>query len=105
MLWICVCICVILTAKAQDITTIRDQNNNLAKQIEVQSMRVDCKVASRFAHTVMTTKAFNTANASQEVFFEVDLPKTAFITNFSIEIEGRIDVSEVKGKREGQAPV
>ncbi|KTF83311.1 hypothetical protein cypCar_00046394 [Cyprinus carpio] len=102
MLWICVCICVILTAKAQDITAIRDQNNNLAKQIEVQSMRVDCKVASRFAHTVMTTKAFNTANASQEVFFEVDLPKTAFITNFSIEIEGRIYVSEVKEKEKAR---
>uniref|UniRef100_A0A8C2K0W4 Inter-alpha-trypsin inhibitor heavy chain 1 n=1 Tax=Cyprinus carpio TaxID=7962 RepID=A0A8C2K0W4_CYPCA len=68
----------------------------------LQSMRVDCKVASRFAHTVMTTKAFNTANASQEVFFEVDLPKTAFITNFSIEIEGRIYVSEVKEKEKAR---
>uniref|UniRef100_A0A673JYS6 Inter-alpha-trypsin inhibitor heavy chain H3 n=1 Tax=Sinocyclocheilus rhinocerous TaxID=307959 RepID=A0A673JYS6_9TELE len=70
--------------------------------IKVQSMRVDCKVASRFAHTVMTTKALNTANASQEVFFEVDLPKTAFITNFSIEIEGRIYVSEVKEKEQAR---
>ncbi|XP_016414161.1 inter-alpha-trypsin inhibitor heavy chain H3-like [Sinocyclocheilus rhinocerous] len=71
-------------------------------QIEVQSTRMDCKVASRFAHTVMTTKALNTANASQEVFFEVDLPKTAFITNFSIEIEGRIYVSEVKEKEQAR---
>ncbi|XP_026098274.1 inter-alpha-trypsin inhibitor heavy chain H3 [Carassius auratus] len=106
MLWMYVCICVILTAKAQDTMTIRDQNNYSAKQslsrIEVQSMRVDCKVASRFAHTVMTTKALNTANASQEVFFEVDLPKTAFITNFSIEIEGRIYVSEVKEKEQAR---
>uniref|UniRef100_A0A673JY37 Inter-alpha-trypsin inhibitor heavy chain H3 n=1 Tax=Sinocyclocheilus rhinocerous TaxID=307959 RepID=A0A673JY37_9TELE len=70
--------------------------------IEVQSMRVDCKVASRFAHTVMTTKALNTANASQEVFFEVDLPKTAFITNFSMLIEGRIYVSEVKEKEQAR---
>uniref|UniRef100_A0A8C1KF91 Inter-alpha-trypsin inhibitor heavy chain 3 n=1 Tax=Cyprinus carpio TaxID=7962 RepID=A0A8C1KF91_CYPCA len=75
---------------------------NITITIEVQSMRVDCKVASRFAHTVMTTKAFNTANASQEVFFEVDLPKTAFITNFSIEIEGRIYVSEVKEKEKAR---
>ncbi|XP_056092678.1 inter-alpha-trypsin inhibitor heavy chain H3 [Rhinichthys klamathensis goyatoka] len=102
MLWMCLCISVILTAKAQDTTAIRDQNNNSAKQIEVQSMRVDCKVASRFAHTVMTTKALNTANASQEVFFEVDLPKTAFITNFSIEIESRIYVSEVKEKEQAR---
>ncbi|XP_016331785.1 inter-alpha-trypsin inhibitor heavy chain H3-like [Sinocyclocheilus anshuiensis] len=86
--------------------TIRDQNNNSAKkslsQIEVQSTRMDCKVASHFVHTVMTTKALNTANASQEVFFEVDLPKTAFITSFSIEIEGRIYVSEVKEKEQAR---
>lgn len=58
----------------------------LLSQIELQSMRVDCKVASRFAHTTMTTKALNAANDSQEVFFEVDLPKTAFITNFSMSV-------------------
>ncbi|KAK2873981.1 hypothetical protein Q8A67_021134 [Cirrhinus molitorella] len=105
MLWM-MSICLILTAKAQDALTIRDQNSNSAQQplsqIKVQSTRVDCKVASRFAHTVMTTKALNTASASQEVFFEVDLPKTAFITNFSIEIEGRIYVSEVREKEQAR---
>ncbi|KAI2659262.1 Inter-alpha-trypsin inhibitor heavy chain H3 [Labeo rohita] len=101
MLWMGLCICVILTAKAQDVITIKDQNGN-PKQIEVQSTRVECKVASRFAHTVMTTKALNRANASQEVLFEVDLPKTAFITSFSIEIEGRIYVSEVREKEQAR---
>lgn len=55
-------------------------------QIELQRMKVDCKVTSRFAHTTMITKALNAANHSQEVFFEVDLPKTAFITNFSMSV-------------------
>uniref|UniRef100_A0A671NCD7 Inter-alpha-trypsin inhibitor heavy chain H3 n=1 Tax=Sinocyclocheilus anshuiensis TaxID=1608454 RepID=A0A671NCD7_9TELE len=41
-------------------------------------------------------------NASQEVFFEVDLPKTAFITSFSMLIEGRIYVSEVKEKEQAR---
>uniref|UniRef100_A0A674DNP0 Inter-alpha-trypsin inhibitor heavy chain H3 n=1 Tax=Salmo trutta TaxID=8032 RepID=A0A674DNP0_SALTR len=53
-------------------------------QVEVYSVKVACKVASRFAHTVITSSALNKANSSQEVFFEVDLPKTAFITNFSM---------------------
>uniref|UniRef100_A0AAX7VPY7 Inter-alpha-trypsin inhibitor heavy chain H3 n=1 Tax=Astatotilapia calliptera TaxID=8154 RepID=A0AAX7VPY7_ASTCA len=57
--------------------------------VEVHSVTVDCTVTSRFAHTVMTSKAFNKANSSQEIFFEVELPKTAFITNFSMEIEGQ----------------
>ncbi|KAK5934424.1 hypothetical protein CgunFtcFv8_014825 [Champsocephalus gunnari] len=52
--------------------------------VEVYSVRLDCTVMSRFAHTVMTSKALNRANSSQEIFFEVDLPKTAFIANFSI---------------------
>uniref|UniRef100_A0A8C5BPN4 Inter-alpha-trypsin inhibitor heavy chain H3 n=1 Tax=Gadus morhua TaxID=8049 RepID=A0A8C5BPN4_GADMO len=54
------------------------------QMVEVLSVTVHCTVASRFAHTVMTSSALNKANSSQEIFFEVDLPKTAFITNFSI---------------------
>ncbi|XP_066526190.1 inter-alpha-trypsin inhibitor heavy chain H3-like [Hoplias malabaricus] len=72
------------------------------QQIEVQSVKIDCKVASRFAHTVMTSTALNKANVSQEVFFEVDLPKTAFITNFSMEIEGKTYVGEVKEKEKAK---
>ena len=55
-------------------------------QVEVYSVTVDCTVASRFAHTVMTSKALNKASSSQEIFFEVELPKTAFITNFSMSV-------------------
>ncbi|XP_072522551.1 inter-alpha-trypsin inhibitor heavy chain H3-like [Salminus brasiliensis] len=71
-------------------------------QIEVQSVKIDCKVASRFAHTVMTSTALNKANVSQEVFFEVELPKTAFITNFSMEIEGQTYVGQVKEKEKAK---
>uniref|UniRef100_A0A3P9BYI6 Inter-alpha-trypsin inhibitor heavy chain H3 n=1 Tax=Maylandia zebra TaxID=106582 RepID=A0A3P9BYI6_9CICH len=71
-------------------------------QVEVHSVTVDCTVTSRFAHTVMTSKAFNKANSSQEIFFEVELPKTAFITNFSMEIEGQVYVGEVKEKEKAK---
>uniref|UniRef100_A0A3Q2X266 Inter-alpha-trypsin inhibitor heavy chain H3 n=1 Tax=Haplochromis burtoni TaxID=8153 RepID=A0A3Q2X266_HAPBU len=70
--------------------------------VEVHSVTVDCTVTSRFAHTVMTSKAFNKANSSQEIFFEVELPKTAFITNFSMEIEGQVYVGEVKDKEKAK---
>lgn len=56
-------------------------------QVEVYSITVDCTVTSRFAHTVMTSKALNKANTSQEIFFEVELPKTAFISNFSMSVK------------------
>ncbi|XP_031680856.1 inter-alpha-trypsin inhibitor heavy chain H3-like isoform X1 [Oncorhynchus kisutch] len=71
-------------------------------EVEVYSVKVDCKVASRFAHTVITSSALNKANSSQEVFFEVDLPKTAFITNFSMEIEGQTYTGEVKEKEKAK---
>ncbi|XP_028431392.1 inter-alpha-trypsin inhibitor heavy chain H3a [Perca flavescens] len=65
-------------------------------------MKVDCTVTSRFAHTVITSKALNKANFSKEVFFEMELPKTAFITNFSMEIDGQMYVGEVKGKEKAK---
>uniref|UniRef100_A0A4W4E852 VIT domain-containing protein n=1 Tax=Electrophorus electricus TaxID=8005 RepID=A0A4W4E852_ELEEL len=68
----------------------------------VHSVKIDCKVASRFAHTVMTSTALNKANVSQEVFFEVELPKTAFITNFSMSIDGQIFTGEVKEKEKAK---
>uniref|UniRef100_A0AAZ3PYV8 Inter-alpha-trypsin inhibitor heavy chain H3 n=1 Tax=Oncorhynchus tshawytscha TaxID=74940 RepID=A0AAZ3PYV8_ONCTS len=71
-------------------------------QVEVYSVKVACKVASRFAHTVITSSALNKANSSQEVFFEVDLPKTAFITNFSMSIEGQTYTGEVKEKEKAK---
>uniref|UniRef100_A0A665UV28 Inter-alpha-trypsin inhibitor heavy chain H3 n=1 Tax=Echeneis naucrates TaxID=173247 RepID=A0A665UV28_ECHNA len=72
------------------------------QMVEVHSVTVDCTVTSRFAHTVMTSVALNRANTSQEIFFDVELPKTAFITNFSMEIEGQVYVGEVKEKEKAK---
>uniref|UniRef100_A0A8C5AJM6 Inter-alpha-trypsin inhibitor heavy chain H3 n=1 Tax=Gadus morhua TaxID=8049 RepID=A0A8C5AJM6_GADMO len=72
------------------------------QMVEVLSVKLHCTVASRFAHTVMTSTALNKANSSQEIFFEVDLPKTAFITNFSMEIEGQIYVGVVNEKEQAK---
>uniref|UniRef100_A0A3Q0SCR9 Inter-alpha-trypsin inhibitor heavy chain H3 n=1 Tax=Amphilophus citrinellus TaxID=61819 RepID=A0A3Q0SCR9_AMPCI len=57
-----------------------------SEKVEVYSVQVACTASSRFAHTAMTSKALNKDNSSQEIFFEVDLPKTAFITNFSMSV-------------------
>uniref|UniRef100_A0A3B4VGP2 Inter-alpha-trypsin inhibitor heavy chain H3 n=1 Tax=Seriola dumerili TaxID=41447 RepID=A0A3B4VGP2_SERDU len=81
---------------------LQKRSTNSANMVEVNSVRVSCTVTSRFAHTVMTSKALNTANSSQEIFFEVELPKTAFITNFSMEIEGQVYAGEVKEKEKAK---
>ncbi|XP_065543245.1 inter-alpha-trypsin inhibitor heavy chain H4 isoform X2 [Lathamus discolor] len=70
--------------------------------IEIYSLHVDCKVTSRFAHTLITSKIVNRANESREATFEVELPKTAFITNFSMSIDGRVYPGIIKEKASAQ---
>ncbi|NWT66721.1 ITIH3 inhibitor, partial [Prunella himalayana] len=66
--------------------------------MEIYSMRIDSKVTSRFAHNVITSRAVNRGNVSKEVFFDVELPKTAFITNFSMTIDGVTYPGTIKEK-------
>uniref|UniRef100_A0A3Q4HWU7 VIT domain-containing protein n=1 Tax=Neolamprologus brichardi TaxID=32507 RepID=A0A3Q4HWU7_NEOBR len=89
-----VCVCVCLAS-----VTLKWLQSSFTTKANVT---VDCTVTSRFAHTVMTSKLFNKANSTQEIFFEVELPKTAFITNFSMEIEGQVYVGEVKDKEKAK---
>ncbi|NXO18432.1 ITIH4 inhibitor, partial [Oriolus oriolus] len=70
---------------------------------EIYSLHVDCKVTSRFAHTVITSRIVNRANESREATFEVELPKTAFITNFSMSIDGEVYPGIIKEKATAQS--
>ncbi|NXX73435.1 ITIH4 inhibitor, partial [Urocolius indicus] len=70
--------------------------------VEIYSLHVDCKVTARFAHTVITSKIVNRANESREATFEVELPKTAFITNFSMSIDGKVYSGIIKEKASAQ---
>ncbi|XP_041446959.1 inter-alpha-trypsin inhibitor heavy chain H3 isoform X2 [Xenopus laevis] len=56
--------------------------------IEIYSVNIQSQITSRFAHNVITSRAVNRADSSREVSFDVDLPKTAFITNFTMVIDG-----------------
>ncbi|XP_064130300.1 inter-alpha-trypsin inhibitor heavy chain H3 isoform X10 [Loxodonta africana] len=66
--------------------------------IEVYSTKISCTVTSRFAHNVVTTRAVNRAEKAKEVSFDVELPKTAFITNFTLTIDGVTYPGNVKEK-------
>uniref|UniRef100_A0A803TB45 Inter-alpha-trypsin inhibitor heavy chain H3 n=1 Tax=Anolis carolinensis TaxID=28377 RepID=A0A803TB45_ANOCA len=61
-----------------------------------------CKVTSRFSHNVITSRAVNRANVSKEAFFDVELPKTAFITNFTMVIDGVTYPGTIKEKEAAQ---
>ncbi|XP_078270179.1 inter-alpha-trypsin inhibitor heavy chain H3-like isoform X4 [Rhinoraja longicauda] len=72
------------------------------RELEIYSMKIDSKVTSRFAHNVINSRVVNRANASREAFFQIELPKTAFITNFSMTLDGVTYVGDVKEKESAQ---
>lgn len=76
----------------------RSLQEEKVEDIEVYSTKISCKVTSRFAHNVVTTRAVNRADAAKEVSFDVELPKTAFITNFTLTIDGVTYPGNVKEK-------
>ncbi|XP_039403072.1 inter-alpha-trypsin inhibitor heavy chain H4 isoform X7 [Mauremys reevesii] len=78
------------------------ENTDHKNAIEIYSLHVDSTVTSRFAHTVITSRLVNKVNESREAIFEVELPKTAFITNFSMSIDGETYPGTIKEKASAQ---
>uniref|UniRef100_A0A2K6DLK0 Inter-alpha-trypsin inhibitor heavy chain H3 n=1 Tax=Macaca nemestrina TaxID=9545 RepID=A0A2K6DLK0_MACNE len=76
----------------------RSLPEGVANGVEVYSTKINSKVTSRFAHNVVTTRAVNRADTAKEVSFDVELPKTAFITNFTLTIDGVTYPGNVKEK-------
>ena len=50
----------------------------------IRSLKVNCKVTSRFAHYIITSQVVNSADTAKEVSFNVEIPKTAFISDFAM---------------------
>uniref|UniRef100_A0A671L2W3 Inter-alpha-trypsin inhibitor heavy chain H4-like n=1 Tax=Sinocyclocheilus anshuiensis TaxID=1608454 RepID=A0A671L2W3_9TELE len=76
---------------------------NLAKQdIDIYSFHINSTVTSRYATTVITSRVANLLNQSQEVHFEVKIPKDAFISQFKMTIEEKTYDGVVKEKEEAQ---
>ncbi|KAK2862469.1 hypothetical protein Q5P01_002002 [Channa striata] len=88
--------------EAMDPKSVKKRSTTSMNMVEVHSLKIVCTVTSRFSHTVITSKAVNNETFSQETFFEVELPKTAFITNFSMEIDSQLYSGEVKDKEEAK---
>uniref|UniRef100_A0A2R9C106 Inter-alpha-trypsin inhibitor heavy chain 4 n=1 Tax=Pan paniscus TaxID=9597 RepID=A0A2R9C106_PANPA len=97
---VCTCskVLVLLSLLAIHQTTTAEKNG-----IDIYSLTVDSRVSSRFAHTVVTSRVVNRANTVQEATFQMELPKKAFITNFSMIIDGMTYPGIIKEKAEAQA--
>ncbi|XP_067382482.1 inter-alpha-trypsin inhibitor heavy chain H6 isoform X2 [Channa argus] len=64
--------------------------------LKVTAYHVKCSVVSRYAVTTVQSSVWNQLPIIKEAAFEVDLPSTAFISNFSITSNGKVYVAQVK---------
>uniref|UniRef100_A0A667YL01 Inter-alpha-trypsin inhibitor heavy chain family member 6 n=1 Tax=Myripristis murdjan TaxID=586833 RepID=A0A667YL01_9TELE len=68
----------------------------LCCQLKVTDYYVRCSVVSRYALTTVQSSVWNQLPIIKEAAFEVDLPSSAFISNFTITSNGKVYVAQVK---------
>ncbi|XP_048652654.1 inter-alpha-trypsin inhibitor heavy chain H6 [Marmota marmota marmota] len=66
------------------------------------SYSIRSTVVSRYAHTLVTSVLFNPHAEAHEAIFDLDLPHLAFISNFTMTINNKVYVAEVKEKRQAK---
>uniref|UniRef100_A0A8C7W1W0 Inter-alpha-trypsin inhibitor heavy chain 2 n=1 Tax=Oncorhynchus mykiss TaxID=8022 RepID=A0A8C7W1W0_ONCMY len=66
--------------------------------ITVKSYRVESRITSRFCHTTVKSSVVNSGPNAQSIGFNVQIPKRAFITNFTMNVNGIMFVGSVKEK-------
>uniref|UniRef100_A0A8C5SPX7 Inter-alpha-trypsin inhibitor heavy chain H3 n=1 Tax=Laticauda laticaudata TaxID=8630 RepID=A0A8C5SPX7_LATLA len=102
LLWICMlctmlCISVIFFGRYFERYFLEEKINQIKQEYSCL-----CIVTSRFSRNVITSRAVNRANVSKEAQFDVELPKTAFITNFTLTIDGITYPGIIKEKEVAQ---
>ncbi|XP_026203017.1 inter-alpha-trypsin inhibitor heavy chain H4-like isoform X2 [Anabas testudineus] len=69
---------------------------------DIYSFHINSTVSSRYATTVITSRVANRMNESKEIEFQVRIPKNAFISKFTMFIDGQVYDGVVKAKEEAE---
>jgi len=72
-----------------------DTNSN---DSEIKKFHVNTKIQLRYAITNVETQMQNRHNEAKEVFFDMYIPKEAFVSNFTMDIGGKTYQAAVKTK-------
>ncbi|KAK2882916.1 inter-alpha-trypsin inhibitor heavy chain H2 [Channa argus] len=67
--------------------------------ITVRSYKVESRITSRFAQTIIRSSVVNSGSQAQSIGFNIQIPKQAFISNFSMTVDGKTFVGLVKEKQ------
>ncbi|ERE80569.1 inter-alpha-trypsin inhibitor heavy chain H2-like protein [Cricetulus griseus] len=72
-------------------------------QVTLYSYKVQSTITSRMATTIIQSKLVNNSPQSQSVVFDVQIPKGAFISNFTMTVNGITFTSTIREKTVGRA--
>uniref|UniRef100_A0A4W3GNU6 VIT domain-containing protein n=1 Tax=Callorhinchus milii TaxID=7868 RepID=A0A4W3GNU6_CALMI len=71
-------------------------------QLTITDFHVRCNVVSRYAITTVQTTVVNDNLGAREAIFDVNLPNTAFISNFTLTVDNKEYVANVDEKERAQ---
>uniref|UniRef100_A0A1A8ABT9 Inter-alpha-trypsin inhibitor heavy chain family, member 6 n=1 Tax=Nothobranchius furzeri TaxID=105023 RepID=A0A1A8ABT9_NOTFU len=105
--WVLVCLCMnVQEGLSEDYEAHLDENLQLHRAehktrptkpvLKVTDYHVKCSVVSRYAVTTVQSSVWNQLPVIKEAAFEVDLPSSSFISNFTITSNGKVYVAQVK---------
>ncbi|KAM7378495.1 hypothetical protein PAMA_013413 [Pampus argenteus] len=83
---------VLTSGEQEDFEAIRGDD------ITIKSYKVESHITSRFAHTTVRSSVVNSGSKAQSIGFNVQIPKQAFITSFTMTVNGVSFVGSVKEK-------
>ena len=72
------------------------------KKVVVDSLMLNSKLSSRFGETTIDSVMTNQHDENIDASFDVQLPETAFISNFTMVIDGVYYVAGVESKEEAE---
>ncbi|KAK2832429.1 hypothetical protein Q7C36_015891 [Tachysurus vachellii] len=83
---------VLISEEEEDFEAVRGDD------ITVKSYMVESRITSRFAYTTVRSSVVNSGPNAQSIGFNVQIPKQAFINNFTMSVNGITFVGSVKEK-------
>ncbi|XP_060758969.1 inter-alpha-trypsin inhibitor heavy chain H2 [Neoarius graeffei] len=83
---------ILISEEEEDFEAVRGDD------ITVKSYKVESRITSRFAYTTVRSSVVNSGPNAQSIGFNVQIPKQAFINNFTMNVNGITFVGSVKEK-------
>merc|ERR1712079_26175 len=93
------CLCLSFSSiKAASLNRQKRQTETDNDQAEIKKFHVNSRIQLRYAITNVETQMQNRHSEAKEVFFDMYIPKEAFVSNFTMDIKGKTYQAAVKTK-------